>query len=548
MSTTSPTTSRTVSPTADDRAVVRTLVSLKVRLLRNGLRRSPGRAAGYLAGTCFGLLFGVSAAAGMVVLRGHAGAADVAVMLTAGLAVSWAAMPLFFFAGDESADPTRLTMLPLRPRALLRGTLIGSLVGPGPLVGLLLLIGAAVTAGQGAASAAVAVLAVPLTLLVLIALSRSVAAANARLLSSRRGKDFAIFGGLLFAVLIQLGNLGMQSSFRSPDQGLDLSVLQPYAAVLRWIPPVSAIDAVRSAGEGSYLVAALQLALAAGLLTVLLRWWQRSLQALMVSGDASTLVEASSVHSGSGSRAWRLLPAGRAGTVAQRHLRYTWREPRAKAAIFTGIGMTCVIAAMSVVQGWGSVYVIAIGGLMLGLQSGNLFGMDGSGFWMVASTLITRRDARDELRGRVYAILAQGVLVLLLVGSVLAAVTGRWAELAPALGVSFAALGTSVGLGSVMSVYAPYAVPADGNPMRSAAPGQNGVVMLNAFGSMIGVSLGCAPIGIALGILLISHQSPWPILPVGVLYGAGMALLGIRVASGGLIKRLPEVLARVIER
>ncbi|MFJ5922112.1 transporter [Kitasatospora sp. NPDC092948] len=538
----------TAATPADDRAVVRALVSLKVRLLRNGLRRSPGRAAGYLAGSAFGALIALSVAAGLVALHGRTGAADAAAVLTAGLAVAWTAMPLFFFAGDESADPTRLTMLPLRPPALLRGTLFGSLVGPGPVLGLLVLAGAAAAGGRGAASAVVAVVAVPLTLVLLVTLTRSVAAANARLLSSRRGKDFAIFGGLLFAVLIQLGNLGVQSALRQPDRSFDLSVLHPYASVVRWIPPVSAIDAVRSAGEGAYLVAALQLALAVGLLAVLLRWWLRSLQDLMVSGDASTLVKTSSVHSGSGSRAWRLLPAGRAGTAAQRHLRYAWREPRAKAAVFTGIGMTCVIAALSVVQGWGSVYVIALGALMLGLQSGNLFGMDGSGFWMVAATLITRRDARDELRGRVFAVLLYGVAVLLLAGPVLAAVTGRWQELAPALGIAFAVLGTSVGLGCLSSVYAPYALPADGNPMRSAAPGQNGVVMLNAFGSMIGVSVGCAPIGITLGILLASHSPAWPVLPAGLLYGAGMLLLGIRIASGGLIKRLPEILARVIER
>ncbi|MFD8593796.1 transporter [Kitasatospora sp. NPDC059646] len=533
---------------ADDRAVVRALVSLKVRLLRNGLRRSPGRAAGYLIGTGVGLVFGAGAAIGLVVLHGKEGAADVAAVLTAGLTVCWAAMPLFFFAGDESADPTRLTMLPLRPRALLRGTLLGSLVGPGPLIGLLMLAGAAAAAGRGAASAVVAVLAVPLTLVLLIALTRSVAAANARLLSSRRGKDFAIFGGLLFAVLVQLGNLGVQSSVRSPGQSLDLSVLHPYASVVRWIPPVSAIDAVRSAGDGAYLVAALQLALAAGLLAVLLRWWLRSLQDLMVSGDSSTLVETSSVHSGRAARGWRLLPAGRAGTVAQRHLRYAWREPRAKAAIFTGIGMTCVIAALSVVQGWGSVYVIALGGLMLGLQSGNLFGMDGSGFWMVAATLSTRQDARDELRGRVSAILAYGAVVLVLLGPVVAAVTGGWADLAPAFGLAFAAFGTSIGLGCVISVYAPFALPADGNPMRSAAPGQNGVVMANAFGSMIGVVVGCLPVGALLGFLLLGHHPAWLLLPVGLLYGAAMVLLGIRVAAGGLLKRLPEILAKVIER
>ncbi|MFJ1753173.1 transporter [Kitasatospora sp. NPDC088134] len=531
----------------DDRAVVRALVGLKLRLLRNGLRRSPGLTAGYVLGTCVGLLFGLAAAAGLIALHGRAGAADVAAVLTAGLAVCWAAMPLFFFSGDESADPTRLTMLPLRPGALLRGTLLGSLIGPGPLVGLLLLAGAAAAAGRGTGSLVVAFPAVPLVLLTLVALTRAVGAGNARVLSSRRGKDFAVFGGLLFAVLAQLGNLGVQSSLNASGRGVDLSVLHPYGSVLRWVPPVSAIDAVRSAGEGAWAVAALQLALTAGLLAVLLRWWLRSLQDLMVTGDSSTLVETAPAAAGRAARGWRLLPGGRVGAVAQRHLRYAWREPRSKAAIFTGIGMTVVFAALSVVQGHGSVYVVAIGGLMLGLQSANLFGMDGSGFWMVAAALATRRDARDELRGRVLAILLYGVPVLLVLAPAMAALTGRWDELAPALGLALAAFGTSLGLGCLISVYAPFALPADGNPMRSAAPGQNGVVMFNAFGSMIGVLLGCLPVGGLLAYLLLGHHPAWPVLPAGVLYGAALALLGVRLSAGPLVRRAPEILAKVIE-
>ncbi|QKW20006.1 transporter [Kitasatospora sp. NA04385] len=532
----------------DDRTVVRALVALKVRLLRNGLRRTPGLAAGYVAGLVIGLLFGLGGAVGLAVLHGREGAADAAAVLVTGLTVAWAAMPLFFFSSDESADPTRLTMLPLRPSALLRGTLLGGLVGPGPLINLLLLTGAAVAAGRGAASAVVAVVAVPLVLLTLVALIRAIGAGNARMLSSRRGKDFAIFGGLLFAVLVQAGNLGLQSSLNGSDRGVDLSVLHPYASVVRWIPPVAAIDAVRSAGEGAYPLAAGQLLLTAALLVLLLRWWLRSLRELMVSGDSSTLLESSPAASARAEGLWRLLPAGRVGTVAQRHLRYAWREPRAKAAVFTGIGMTAVFSVLSVVQGWGTVYVIAIGGLMLGLQAVNLFGMDGSGFWMIAATLGSRRDARDELRGRVLAVLLYAVPVLLLFGPPVAALTGDWAGLAPALGLSLGVLGTAVGLGCVISVYAPYALPADGNPMRNAAPGQNGVVMLNAFGSMVGVAVLCLPVGGLLAFLLLGHHPTWPVLPFGLLYGAAMVPLGIRVAAGPLVERTPEILAKVVER
>ncbi|MFC5640569.1 transporter [Kitasatospora cinereorecta] len=525
--------------------MVRTLVSLKLRLLRNGLRRSPERLVGYIIGSAFGLLVTAGITAGLLLLDDRTAAADAAAVLTAALTVCWAALPLFLFSGDESADPTRLTMLPLRPRPMVAGTLLGALIGPGPILGLLLLAGAAAGATGGPASIAAAVVGVPLTLVTLLTLSRAVAAANARLLSSRRGKDFAIFGGLLFAVLTQLGNLGMQSALRSPGTGVDLSPVRPYAAVLRWIPPVSSLDAVRTAADGDWPLALLQLALTGALLAALLRWWLRSLTTLMVSHDASTQVATVGTRSG---RAWRLLPDNRTGAALQRHLRYAWREPRAKAAIFTSIGMTGVFCALSVVQGWSSVYVLVMGGLMLGLQSINLFGMDGSAFWMVAQTLATRQDARQELRGRAAAVLLYAVPVLLVLGPVLAAATGQWDALAPALGITLGALGAGVGLGVLLSVLLPYAMPVDASPMRSAAPGQSGVVLLNTFGAMLGVALLTLPLGGALLWFALADLPTWPLLPLGLAYGAGLAALGLHLAARRLPGRVPEILAHAIER
>ncbi|MEU9133237.1 transporter [Kitasatospora sp. NPDC048540] len=529
-----------------DRAVVRTLVSLKLRLLRNGLRRSPGRRAVYLIGSLLGLLFTAGLATGVAALHGHAGAADAALVLATSLTIGWAALPLFLFTGDESSDPTRLTMLPLAPGPLLRGSVLAALIGPGPVLSLLLLAGAAVAAADGAGSAVTAVVGVPLAVLTLVVLSRAVAAGNARLLSSRRGKDFAIFGGLLFAVLIQVGNLVFQSTFGKPGaQQLDLSPLQPYAAVLRWIPPVSALGAVHSAGAGAWGVALAQLALAAGLLLVLVRWWHGSLRQLMVTADASTQVATRGVGS---SRAWRLLPPGRTGAVMQRHLRYAWREPRAKAAIFTSVGMVLVFCALSVIQGWASVYVVALGGLMLGLQMVNVFGMDGAAFWTVAATLGTPAQAREELRGRAAAVLSYALPLVVVLGLVLAAATGQWGALAPALGLTLAGLGAGIGLGAVLSVLAPYAMPADGNPMRGAAPGQTGVVLLNSFGSMVGVAVLASPVGALLLWLLGDGGPAWTVLAAGPLYGVLVAALGVRIAAGRLVGRLPEILAVVVER
>ncbi|MFJ2576293.1 transporter [Kitasatospora aureofaciens] len=531
----------------DGRTVVRALVALKLRLLRNGLKRSPGRAAVFVIGAVLGLLFAGGIAFGLAMLNGRfAGSGDTGVMLLGVLTLGWAAIPLFLFSSDESADPTRLTMLPLRPGPLLRGSLLASLVGPGPLVSLVLAIGAALSGAAGGASAAFAVIGVPLAVVCLVALSRAVAAGNARMLSSRRGKDFAIFGGLLFALLIQAANVGSQSIFGRHHGGQpDLGPIKPIASVVRWIPPVGAVDAARTAGEGHYGLALLQLAAAGALLAVLLRWWRRSLQELMVTADSSTLEVARGVQS---SRGWGFLPAGRAGAVMQRHLRYAWREPRAKAAVFTSIGMTLVICVLSVVQGWSSVYLLAMTGMFLGLQMLNLFGMDGSAFWMVAATLLTPADARDELRGRAYAVLSYAVPVTLVLGLVLTVVTGDWAHLPSAFGLALGLLGCGVAVGAMLSVLAPYTMPADSNPMRNAAPGQSGLVLLNQFGSMFGVALLALPIGGYLLWALTGDGPTWPLLLLGPLYGALVAYAGIRLAAVRLLERTPEILAKAIER
>ena len=169
------------------------------------------------------------------------------VLLVAVLALGWAVMPLFFPGGDETLDPTRLVMLPLRPRPLVRALLAASLVGIGPLFTLCLLARLGRSRSRTAAAAyVVGVVAVALTLLVCVALARAVAAANIRLLTSRKGRDLAVLSGLVIAVGAQVVNFGAQrlgsararrSSTRSAD-------------VLRWVPPASAIGAVDSASEG----------------------------------------------------------------------------------------------------------------------------------------------------------------------------------------------------------------------------------------------------------------------------------------------------------
>ncbi|MCG7529687.1 transporter, partial [Streptomyces sp. OfavH-34-F] len=161
-------------------ALIPVFTRLKLALLRNGLRQSAGRRAVYVVSVAAALLVAAGQVLGLVLLRGNAHAEAVVVLLVAVVALGWAVMPLFFSAGDETLDPTRLVMLPLRPRPLVTALLVSSLIGPGPLFTLCLAAGAVAALAGGAGAVVCAVLAVPLTLLVCVALARAVAAANTR--------------------------------------------------------------------------------------------------------------------------------------------------------------------------------------------------------------------------------------------------------------------------------------------------------------------------------------------------------------------------------
>ncbi|MFE2940271.1 transporter [Streptomyces sp. NPDC059255] len=530
-------------------ALTPVFVRLKLALLRNGLRQSSGRTAAYIASVVVVLLLAAAQFLGLVLLRDTAHADTVVVLLTAVLALGWAVMPLFFPSGDETLDPTRLVMLPLRPSPLVRALLVASLVGIGPLFTLCLLTGSAIATAHGAGAVAVSVLAVPLALLVCVALARAVAAANIRLLTSRKGRDLAVLSGLVIAVGVQFVNFAAQ---RLGDAG-GLGALDPVAGAVRWLPPASALGAVGSVSEGAYGRAAAQLLLSAGALAALLYAWQRSLTKLMTAPDGSTLgagqpgrKEATAAARGPGRVLAGVFPEGRTATVMKRSLRYVWRDPKTKAAWATSLAIGLIVPLFNALQGRGTIYFACFAAGMLGIQMYNQFGQDTSAFWMVALTISSTRDAYLELRARALALLVVTLPYSALVTVATAAVLGNWHALPEALGLSFALLGAMLATGAVASARFPYSIPQDSG-YKNVAPGQAGLAWISIFGGMLGAALLCAPV-LALTIWL--HVSDladrsWLLLPVGTAYGALIALGGLRLAAPQTARRLPEILTAV---
>ncbi|WP_405568701.1 transporter [Streptomyces phaeochromogenes] len=533
----------TKAPATSTASITPVVVRLKVSLLRNGLRQSAGRRAVYVASLVIVLLFAALQLIGLIALRGNTYAMTVTVLLTAVLALGWAVMPLFFSGGDETLDPTRLVMLPLRPQPLVRALLVASLVGIGPLFTLCLLVGSVVAMAHGAAAYVTGVVAVVLALLVCVALARTVATANTRLLTSRKGRDLAVLSGLVIAVGAQVVNFGAQKLNSS-----GMSTLDPAADVVRWVPPASALGAVDSVSEGSYAVGLAQLALSGVALAVLLALWQRSLTRLMTTPDGSTLqaAEPSRDKAGRSSGLGRLLPAGRTGTVMERSLRYVWRDPKTKAAWVTSLAIGLIVPVFNALQGTGSIYFACFAAGMLGIQMYNQFGQDTSAFWTVAMTISSTRDAYVELRARALALLVITLPYAALVCVLTTALLGDWAALPEVFGLSFSLLGAMLATGAWSSARFPYSIPQES--YKNVAPGQASLAGFSIFGGMIAAALLCAPVitlTIWLNVSSGGDSWTWLLLPIGTASGAAIALAGLHLAAPRTARQLPEILAAV---
>ncbi|MGW0860511.1 transporter [Streptomyces sp. NPDC002690] len=535
-----------VAPVAGSEGLVPLFVRLKLALLRNGLRQSAGRSAAFVVTLVVVALIAVGQLLGLVLLRGEGrDAATVVVLATGVLALGWAVLPLFFPSGDETLDPSRLVMLPLRPRPLVRALLAASLVGVGPLYALCLLVGSVLAVAHGAGAVAVGVVAVPLALLICVALARSVATANIRLLTSRKGRDLAVLSGLVIAVGMQVVNFGAQ---RIGAAG-GLSALEPAAGVVRWLPAASAIGAVDSASGGAYGEAVAQLLVSAVALAALLWWWQRGLVALMTAPDGSTIAAAGPTRgkdpAARRSRLGRLLPEGRTRTVMGRSLRYVLRDPKTKAAWITSLAVGLIVPVFNALQGAGTVWFACFAPMLLGMQMFNQFGQDTSAFWMVAQTVSTPRDAYEELRARALALAVVAVPYTVLVAVVLSAMLDAWGSLPGVLGILFALLGAMFGLGAVASAFFPYSIP-QASGFKNAVPGQGGLAVLSSLVGLFGSAVVAAPvIAVTVALTVTDHRSVWLMAPAGAVYGVLVTWAGLRLAAPRTAARLPEILAAV---
>lgn len=517
--------------------MVALLISLKLRLLRGSLRGSVSQQIGLAFGALTGLGAALAGVTGLVALRFVDPDVAAAVVVAGGtvLVIGWGVVPLLVSGVDETLDPARFALLPVRARRLVPGLLLAGLVGIPGTVTVLVAAATVVTWWRGPLAVVAALPAAALGVLTCVVTSRLLTTAAARLLSTRRFREV----GAAVAVLL-LASLGLWPTLLSQGDLRGQDVLTALTA-LGWTPPGLAWAAPADVATGHPGRGLIRLVLAAAVVAIGALTWSRLLDRALAdqaSGGGSTRARV-------GTSLLDRLPAGPVWAVTARSLRYWRRDPRYLVA-YAAIAVSCVVPLVATRTAGSTQLAIALGpfvGVLLGLVTANDIGYDGSAF--AAHLLVGIRGRADRL-GRAVAALAVGLPVVTGAAVAGVVVAGR-GELWPgAVGAGWSALLAGVGGSALASAVVPYPVPEAGsNPFRGTSGGGARAALVQ--GALLGATVGLTlPAGALLAVgALWSPAAVWLALPVGVVLGA--AALWIGVLSGGevLDARGPEILAAV---
>ncbi|WP_344976991.1 hypothetical protein [Streptosporangium fragile] len=512
-------------------------VRLKMRLVAGNLRGSTQRLLGFVFTVIAAVVvagFGFLTMAMLRLADDPGVAADVVTVLFTVLLVGWAVVPLLAFGLDDTLDPSRLALFPLRTGQLAAGMFAASITGVWPVATLVVMAGALVGLAGGIGGVLLGTVAVLLQFALCIVVSRLITTSLSGVLRTRRGRDVLAVSVIFVILAAQLPNLLLNGGF----SGDPMAMLRDVASALRWTPPGMAAHAIADGG----LPAVAELALLA-VLTVAAGWlWIAALRRALVSADAST--QGASVRNAR-SLLGRVLPDGPLAAVAVKELKYARRDPRGRVGWFAAVAVTGVMAFSLSRDGDGptgvalAVAPACIGAVMIGLQACNVFGIDGRSLWMNSTAYATDRAWRTDLAGRHLAVATIAVPLLTLLAVVAAFLAGdlRWAV--PAALTAWGILGVGLGVGALTSVFLPYTVPDRLNAFTGAAPGQGGVAFAASFGAMIGTALLALPVAVPVLLGL-----TW-VCALAVPYGLLVSWGGRRIAAKAAFGRYPELLEAI---
>jgi ABC-2 type transport system permease protein len=521
--------------------VVAQLISLRWALFANGLRRNVWQLVGVIVGALYVLGLLALAGVGLAAL----GAYDlrlgsiVAVLACALMTLGWLIIPVFFTGMDGSMDPQRFALFPIKPGTLAAGLLMAGFIGVPGVATLVFLLLTSLAYLHAPVALALSVVCALGSALVAQLLART-GTAVATTFSARRGVR-EIASVLLFIPIFFIGPAIASLADNAAEVGRALP------AVAGWVrfTPFGAFAGV-PASAAQHDVVGLLGCLGVGVASIALLWWAYSamLRRAIVTPPR---VKAAAGIKGLG---WfSRFPATPWGAVAARSLTYWLKDPRYAASL--AIVPMLVILYVFVIPNISSEVphlALILGplvGMLMGFSISADISYDSTAFALHVLTGV--RGVADRV-GRVVALLIIGTPLTVL-AAVIPPIFSGTPELVPAsLGAGLGTLLVSGGLASIASARWTYAVPLPGESPFKTPQGAGARMALTQGVLMLAVCLTAAPaIGLFIASLVTgSALLGWLTLVVGLLWGAGVLLLGVRIGGRWLEAREPELMQAVM--
>lgn len=519
------------------------LIRMKIAILRHAWRG--GQSSMLWSGATVGVLLAIGTMSAAV--SAPIGQALDTLAIAFGLwAVGWMMLPLIGGSGGDPLRPELFRLTPTPPRRLATGLLIAGGVGVLPSVSVLAFGSLVVMAARlDLLAVVVAIVGVVLTLALVITLSRVVVGALGRAMETRLGLELAAIQYALIVALsliwIPLIVLSTDGAGGAPGSG---TIGPGVGEVARILPSGWGAVAVDAAGRSDWgvTIAALGgLIVLIGLLT--LAWTALVARRLELSpGTRRTR------------RPLAWLPNDRPGrgilgdaplnAVFGRELRTWIRHPRRGLELRVAIWSALLLAVAPALLGstvlwpWAGAIVVVIAGNGLA----NVYGMDGTAFWL---TLSTPGSERADVRGRQFAWLAVVATMGIAASIVLTFASGHL-EATPWVAAAIPALlGGAAGLGILLAVTTPAPLPEHrgGDPLDLGDdPTTGGNLMVH------GVVMSLAVPALAVPALLATSLLPAAGVLVGVVTGVLFAWIGGSIAVWRLQRAGPEMLERLRAR
>lgn len=519
--------------------MVAALLSLRFRVLANTLNRNTLQLLAVIFGVLQTVVILAIAIAGLAVLVIYPQPVQQATVVIGGVAVTlgWFLIPLIATGIEPTIDPLKLSAFPLSVTKLMVAmTLVGATWIPG-IATLIVSISTALTWRETPGAAWAAVGCGLVATLICIVGSRMTASLSANLVAGRRRRDRVTV--LLVGALVLLGPVALAVVL-----GLTSDAPFPATADVLGFTPFGAIWSVPGQLAAGHLAAAAgSLAIAFATLALMLVIWRASLLATFrYRGGGAGRRQVAAGRLG----LFAAVPATPVGAIGARSLIYWARDARfARQLVLVPVMPALLILLGSLVHvSWTTYLAPPIVAGLLPLTLFAVISYDGTAFALHLSTGVRGIDDRI---GRAAAMLAFALPALVIVSAVSLGVVGGWADLPAIFGISLGVLLSGLATVSVSSASLVVPVARSGRNPFTAQAG-SGMTSLAASYAVTGVTIALAVPELALGVAaLIVHSAllGWLALAVGVLWGAGSLVIGVRVGGRILDRTGPALLARM---